>query len=697
MNHQYYDRSTATNHNTNTIEHNNNHHSNERKPLLNSNIYHNNGDNLNQNHRNYSSGTIVTSNRSQDALQNTLYHPNDKHASHQRTKARPPGGKVAICTSIISIVLCLGVLISFLCVSSRTPFANDRLPVIVRTNSPNDDDDDDKNNDTMSILQQQIMYHQQYYDAMGRFVVEDYDNTLLLHQAVWLPGLVGIYGIPLYAEFSSSQQCLTRFGFTSPQVDPIQSQPPQHSTRGTTGFRTFLQIASSSSSSLLRTDTPASSWTNVFRSWWSHSSDPDNDDDHRPVTIEPFSPWTARLSSSSDHDDDYRNNNNNPPFLPKRYLYIGWNMIQLQEIDVEQQIETNVTFFLLPEEDFGALVKHTTITNLRPPSSSSSRRRDNVIKISILDGLTNIVPAMEDGGEMGIMDDYRRTPSSVMSLKDYMIVDSPYVSNVNESDDDDETSLLQMPFYRLSMVPIREGNANSHDLAAAPTPTKGHWCLSIIDSSHSSNDDDDNDDDSNVPNLLPILYNPSIIFGNDVTFERPVRLQLNRLSDLLGTNRTEPTKGLNDNLRQGYVPSAFAVATDVTLRPGQSTAVTSFYGTANHILDVPVVARRLLQPGFVPFKLARANELGQQVTSCIESHTANPLWDGHVQQMLLDNSLLGGIPQIVGEDNDDSKLRCTDEDGRLKVLHLFSHIHGDIGKRDYGSVEIAPTFFSNVR
>jgi hypothetical protein len=148
---------------------------------------------------------------------------------------------------------------------------------------------------------------------------------------------------------------------------------------------------------------------------------------------------------------------------------------------------------------------------------------------------------------------------------------------------------------------------------------------------------------------------------------------------------------------RGFIPSAFAAVTDVTLLPGQSVTVTSFYGTANHRLDVPVIARRLLQPGFVSFKLARAYELGQQVTSSIESHTINPLWDGHVQQMFLDNSLLGGVPQIVGEDNDDSKLRCTDEDGRLKALHLFAHIHGDIGERDYGSVEIAPTFFSSVR
>ena len=366
-------------------------------------------------------------------------------------------------------------------------------------------------------------------------------------------------------------------------------------------------------------------------------------------------------------------------------------MIQLQEIDSVQMIETNVTFFMLPEEDFGAFVKHTTITNVVPSSTSD---QDDVITISILDGLTNIVPAIGEGRrESGMVEDSSNirisTRASVSSWEDYIVVDSPYSNN----DDDDNNNhfnetTLQMPFYRLSMVPI-DGNTNSYPAATVP-PEMGHWCISIIGSSI----DNDDNDDADVPMLLPILYNPSIIFGEDTTLVRPIRLQQYSISELLGNTNVRDG---SDAMHGGFVPSAFAAATDVTLQPGQSTTITSFYGTANHILDVPVIARRLLQRGFVPFKMTRANELGQQATSSIESHTANPLWDGHVQQMLLDNSLVGGIPQIVGEDNDDSKLRCTDEDGRLKVLHLFSHIHGDIGEREYSPVEIAPTFFSNVR
>ena len=461
-------------------------------------------------------------------------------------------------------------------------------------------------------------------------------------------------------------------------------------------------------------------WYNRFQSWWIHSND---DDDHyiddegsnrRTLHwLEPFSPLTSRIMTLSSSSDNSNGNSkyHSPPneqqqqqsLLPKRYLYIGWNMIQIQEIDFVHNIETNVTFFILPEEDFGALVKHTTITHLLLPLSSSSQSQtttnnhrrhygsddddDDTITISILDGLTNILPAVGTGIVDGSATSGSRTSSSTTSslLEDYTVVDSPYINNVNN-----ETTTLQMPFYRLSMIPPTQinSNTNSYDAAMTATlrPEMGHWCISIVDSIN----DDDDDDDNEGPALLPILYNPMILFGDDTTLLRPIRLQEQTISDLLESNDEGSKHG-------GFVPSAFAAATDVTLRPGQSITISSFYGTADHILDVPVIARRLLQPGFVSFKLARANELGQQVISAIESHTSNPLWDGHVQQMILDNSLLGGIPQIVGEDNDDSKLRCTDEDGRLKVLHLFSHIHGDIGGRDYTSVEIAPTFFSNVR
>jgi hypothetical protein len=116
-------------------------------------------------------------------------------------------------------------------------------------------------------------------------------------------------------------------------------------------------------------------------------------------------------------------------------------------------------------------------------------------------------------------------------------------------------------------------------------------------------------------------------------------------------------------------------------------------GKAEDILDVPVIARRITQGGFGQYKLSRARELIKQITASVETNTGHHLFNGHVQQMYLDNSLRGGIPIILGDVDDDSKLKNTDEDERLKVYHIFSRIHGDL-ERDYNDFVIDPTYFS---
>ena len=69
--------------------------------------------------------------------------------------------------------------------------------------------------------------------------------------------------------------------------------------------------------------------------------------------------------------------------LPKRTMYTGANEMQIREVDMLHQMETNVTYFILPEEDFGAFVRRTTITNTH---------KDDALTISLLDGLPRMEP-----------------------------------------------------------------------------------------------------------------------------------------------------------------------------------------------------------------------------------------------------------------------------------------------------------------
>jgi hypothetical protein len=508
---------------------------------------------------------------------------------------RTGNGVISIVSSLLSIALCAYALISFLGRNSRMNIIGNENPSNT-TAGVND-----------SLLMLNASYASRFYNRAERvYRIENYDEQPVFTN--FLPGIAGYYGIPMYVFYINRGQAIASFGLQSKQY-PIQEYHTANVAEQVTpwtGFRTWIQMADQK-------------------------------------VLEPFSPRVLTTSTRQP--------------TPQRNMYIGSNTLQLQELDQVNHLETNVTFFVLPEEDFGALAKRTTITYL--PSTSEHHRLwgrspPASITISVLDGLAQMIPA----GGQGTMNDLLKTMGR--TLESWMRVDSPYP--------DEETSdgMMQMPFYRLSMQPS--------DTATVTKQEAGHWCISILE---------ERGEDA-LPEWLPIVYDPDKVFGDDTTLMRPIRLYSHAMNEIL----REPQFG------QGKTPSAFAALENITLRVGESVTLTTFFGKAGHLLDVPVIARRLLQPGFAMFKATRANELAEQITASVESETAYPIWDGHAQQMFLDNSLRGGIPQILGED-DDSRIRCTDEDDRVKVFHLFSRVHGDL-ERDYNDFEIAPTFFSNV-
>lgn len=134
---------------------------------------------------------------------------------------------------------------------------------------------------------------------------------------------------------------------------------------------------------------------------------------------------------------------------------------------------------------------------------------------------------------------------------------------------------------------------------------------------------------------------------------------------------------------------------NVTLTYGQSIIIYTIYGLASDIFQVPVISRRLTVPGFMEYKRSRAREIHEQVVIRSETITANKLFDAHIKQMFLDNSLRGGIPLILGERNDEHRYLDADESEELKVYHVFSRVHGDL-ERDYNDFLIDSTFYSQV-
>lgn len=279
------------------------------------------------------------------------------------------------------------------------------------------------------------------FDDTGRYVVEDFDIQPTFSD--FLPGLAGIYGKPLYAFVVNRGQAIASFGIESKDypILEFQSANKAYQTTPLLGFRTFIQGSRRTTGSFL---------------------------------AEPFSPLTANYPGTPTEFDL----GNIPRKLPKRMMYLGENELQLQEIDFQNQLETNVTYFILPEEDFGAFVRRTTFTNTdtREPLS-----------LSVLDGLARMEPA---GGRLD-----KFLKNTGLTLEGYMGVHFPY------------TDSITMPYYRLTIQPS--------DSTKVHVQTRGHYCLSFLEGNEATD---------NVPQLLPILYDTSKVFGEDTSLLRPTEL-----------------------------------------------------------------------------------------------------------------------------------------------------------------------------
>ena len=165
----------------------------------------------------------------------------------------------------------------------------------------------------------------------------------------------------------------------------------------------------------------------------------------------------------------------------------------------------------------------------------------------------------------------------------------------------DET--LTMPFYKLSTEPS--------DRASVKIEEAGHYCLSFIESSNTKAE------------LLPIVFDSSKIFGRDTSLELPAGLSSSSIEEILE----------NPQFGWAKTSSAFAAATKLTIKPGESVTITSVYGKADHVDRLPELASLVTAPNFVESKFQRARSLIDEMTAGVDTETVNPLFDGTVRQM----------------------------------------------------------------
>jgi hypothetical protein len=407
--------------------------------------------------------------------------------------------------------------------------------------------------------------------------MEDYDARSTFSS--FLPGVAGYFGKPVWAFYVNRGQAMATLGTSSKDYPILEFNPANKAYQSTPslGFRTFIAGKRSNGDTFL---------------------------------FEPFSIANTRdLNADNmklEHDK------------PKRILYVGTNEVEIEEFDGEHGIRTNVVYYVLPEENFGALVRRTTLTNTGHAA----------LKLSALDGLARMEPF---GGPLdGMLKSMGRTLEGWMGV--YHAIDP---KTGNES--------ISLPFYKLSTEPS--------DAASVKIEEAGHYCISFIE------------DEVLQAKLLPIVYDTSKVFGSDTTLSNPFGLRERSVQDILN----QPQYGY------AKTSSAFAAVDRVVLKPGENITIASIYGKADHITMLDSLASHVTVPGYVSRKHDRARTLINELTSSVETTTANPLFDGTVKEMFLDNSLRGGVPTVMGLVDSDLTY---DEDDRVKIFHAFSRIHG---------------------
>jgi len=143
-----------------------------------------------------------------------------------------------------------------------------------------------------------------YLSKENEFVIENYNAAPTF--ASFLPGIAGIFGIPMWVFYTNRGQCITSAGVQDKNGAIIEFEPANKAYRlaPLQGFRTFLKING-----------------NFY---------------------EPF-------SSQSKFDNQ---------------LIIRPESLELVEINTKQKIKIEVTYFTIPNEAFPALARRVKITNL---------------------------------------------------------------------------------------------------------------------------------------------------------------------------------------------------------------------------------------------------------------------------------------------------------------------------------------------
>lgn len=257
-----------------------------------------------------------------------------------------------------------------------------------------------------------------YLNDSGQFIIENYQNKK--NFASFLPGIAGKFGIPIWAFYVNRGQGIASFGSSNKDNAIMEFYPANKSYQNvsTKGFRTFIKLK------------------------------------EQNQLYEAFRNLNEDISSK---------------------MTIASDSLQIEEENLELGLKTRVNYYILPNEDFGALIREVEIENIG----------DQKREIEVLDGMPILVP-------FGIENEALKEVSQTISA--WAMVDS---------------FAAKTPFYKL--------RASAEDEAKVEEMTAGNFYIAF-------KKDRENE-------LLSPLVDPDVIFAEKSSLESAAGFARKELTD----------------------------------------------------------------------------------------------------------------------------------------------------------------------
>mmetsp|Transcript_56284 Transcript_56284/g.93077 ORF Transcript_56284/g.93077 Transcript_56284/m.93077 type:complete len:1196 (-) Transcript_56284:326-3913(-) len=256
------------------------------------------------------------------------------------------------------------------------------------------------------------------FDESGRFIMRSFDR--LKPMASFLPGVGGLWGVPMWTFYVNRGQGLATFGVENKEKGILLFQTADKAYQITpyVGFRTLLKGKRASGSH--------------FES-------------------QPFFPESDADASQT----------------ARRDMFIGTNEMEIEESDPKSGIRTNVVYFNSPNEVFPALIRRVTYTN----------EGKDAVDLEVLDGLAKLEPA---GTSTIMLNTMGRTLEGWMHVynieKDYT---TPFFHLVSAPADTADVTLIEDGFFAIAFIEDDTDTADVEDGTDIAVDT-GHALLPII-------------------------------------------------------------------------------------------------------------------------------------------------------------------------------------------------------------------------